>query len=63
MSSRPERCPDCGSSEVQSVNLKEVLVKLAERQSLEVEIVRHSDVLMELGGVGCLLRYATAEPS
>ena len=63
MSSLPERCPECGSSEVHSVNLKEVLVKLAERQSLEVEIVRHSDVLVELGGVGCLLRYATAEPS
>jgi len=57
--SRPERCPECDSSEVQSTNLKEVMVKLAERHSLEVELVQHSDVLMELGGVGCLLRYAT----
>ena len=58
-SSQPEHCPECNSSELQSANLKEVMVKLAERQSLEVEIVRNSDVLMELGGVGCLLRYAT----
>lgn len=59
--SSPERCSGCGSSELQSANLKEVMVKLAEWQSLEVEIVAHSDVLMELGGVGCLVRYATPE--
>ena len=46
---------------MQSTNLKEVMVKLAERQSLEVELVQNSDVLMDLGGVGCLLRYATPE--
>ncbi len=61
--SRPQRCPDCGSSELQSANLKEVMVKLAERQSLKVELVQRSDVLMKLGGVGCLLRYATPEPT
>ena len=60
--SSPERCPECESSELQSANLKEVMVKLAERQSLEVEIVQDSDVLMALGGVGCLLRYAATEP-
>ena len=38
-----------------------MLIKLAERQSVEVEIVQHSEVLMNLGGVGCLLRYATPE--
>lgn len=55
--SPPKRCPECDSREVQATNLKEVMVKLAERQSLEVEFVQHSDVLMELGGVGCLLRW------
>jgi len=59
--SPPERCPECDSCEVQSTNLKEVMVKLAERQSLEVEFVRQSEVLMDLGGVGCLLRYATPD--
>lgn len=58
-SSPPERCEECNSSELKSANLREMMVKLAERQSVEVEIVEHSDVLMELGGVGCLLRYAT----
>lgn len=62
-SAPPERCPECDSSEFQSADLKEVMVQLAERQSLEVEFVQRSDVLMGLGGVGCLLRYATAEPS
>ncbi len=57
--SAPAHCPDCDSSELQSANLREVMIKLAERQSLEVELVQHSDVLMELGGVGCLLRYST----
>jgi hypothetical protein len=26
-----------------------------------VEIVRNSDVMLEVGGVGCLLRYLTSE--
>ncbi len=59
----PERCGDCESNELQPVNIKEVMVKLAEQQSLEVELVEHSDLLMDLGGVGCLLRYATPERS
>ena len=61
--SPPDRCPDCDSTELQSANLRELMVKLAEWQSIEVEVVEHSDVLMDLGGVGCLLRYVTPEPS
>ncbi len=56
-----DRCSECGSTELRTVNFKEALISLAERQSVEVEIVQHSDVLMDLGGVGCLLRYATDE--
>jgi peptide subunit release factor 1 (eRF1) len=55
--SPPGRCAECGSSDLQSANLKEMMVKLAERQSIEIELVQDSDVLMELGGVGCLLRW------
>jgi hypothetical protein len=33
------------------------LVRLAEQQDVGVEIVEYNDVLMSLGGVGCLLRY------
>ena len=61
-SAPPELCAICGATEMKAENLKEAMVRLAEWQSLEVEIVQHSDVLMALGGVGCLLRYAT-EPS
>lgn len=58
----PVHCPDCASEELRSVNAKEAIAKLAERQSLEVEFVEHSDALMALGGVGCLLRYPAADP-
>ena len=61
-----EDCPECTSGELRPADLKEVMITLAERQSLEIEIVSHSEVLMDLGGVGCLLRYAmrigTARP-
>ena len=40
---------------------KEELVRLAERQNCEVELVNESDMLMQLGGVGCLLRYQMQE--
>ena len=60
---RPERCPECHAEELRAADLKEVMVKLAERQVLEVEVVEHSDALMQLGGIGCLLRYATPEPT
>ena len=56
-----ERCPDCGSADIRRVNVKEELVRLAEELSAEVEFVSHSDTLMELGGVGCMLRYVTSE--
>ncbi len=40
---------------------KEVIVKLAEQQDCNIELVSQSDVLMRLGGVGCLLRYQMPE--
>ncbi len=53
----PAACPQCGERQTRAADLKEQMVKLAERNACNVEIVRHSDPLMELGGVGCLLRY------
>ncbi len=41
---------------------KEELVRLAAQQDCEVELVKQSDMLMQLGGVGCLLRYRLPEP-
>jgi len=46
---------------MQDVRLKEELVRLAEQNQCQIEIVNHSDILMEFGGVGCLLRYLTLE--
>jgi peptide subunit release factor 1 (eRF1) len=56
--SPPERCPGCDSSNLQSDDVKAIMVRLADEQSVEVEIVDDSDLLRRLGGVGCLLRYA-----
>lgn len=60
---RPSTCLRCGSTVLRPVNVKEAIVKQAERTGAEVEIVEHADVLMALGGVGCLLRYLTPEQS
>lgn len=57
VSQRPPACPECMEFQLQEIDLKEELVRLAERNGVEVEIVDHSDLLMELGGVACLLRY------
>jgi peptide subunit release factor 1 (eRF1) len=53
----PPACPECGATPFERCDLKEELVRLAERSAAEVEIVNHSDDLMRLGGVGCLLRF------
>ncbi len=60
---RPSTCLRCGSKDLRPVNVKEAIVKHAERTGAEVEIVQHADLLMALGGVGCLLRYLTPEQS
>lgn len=43
------------------MNLKDEMIRAAERTGLTVEIVLDSDVLLEVSGVGCLLRYLTLE--
>lgn len=54
-------CPACGERSVGAANFKEVLVRLAEQSGCGVEIVRDDDVLLDIGGVGGLLRYLTPE--
>jgi len=51
-------CPECGKSAVRPMDIKEELLRLAGQQERLVEVVEHSDALMSLGGVGCLLRTA-----
>lgn len=59
---RPAICPDCGGVKTRELDLKEELVRLAELAGCDVEIVHDSDILMQLGGVGCLLRFRIPAP-
>ncbi len=56
----PEPCPLCGQA-VESVDLREHLVRLAERTGCGFERVSHHDQLSMLGGVGCTLRYPRSD--
>ncbi len=58
---KAENCPKCGASELWRFDVKEKMVRLAEREGCTVEVVEHSDKLRLLGGVGCLLRYRLPE--
>ncbi|MFT6367246.1 MAG: hypothetical protein ACJAUG_003261 [Halioglobus sp.] len=49
-------CPQCGEPAVRPLNVREALLRLAGQLERPVEVVEHSEVLMSLGGVGCLLR-------
>jgi hypothetical protein len=57
----PKGCPQCGERAVAPLNLKEHMTSSAERLGSTVEVVRNSDVMVEVGGVGCLLRYLMPE--
>ncbi len=50
-------CSGCGASLTRSLDLKEEMVRLAQRSGCHVEVVTHSDLLMQFGGVGALLRF------
>lgn len=49
-------CTDCGSHASRPVDIREAILRLASQLGRPVEVVDHSDALMSLGGVGCLLR-------
>ena len=57
----PDRCPRCGDSAFLPLDAREEIVRIAEQGQCKVEIVTHSDVLMQLGGIGCLLRFLKPE--
>ncbi len=54
---RPNLCPACKVGFLREFDIREEMVRLAERAECGIEVVEHSDVLMNLGGVGCLLRF------
>ena len=53
----PVSCPDCGARVFREFDIKEQIVRKAEEFGCLVEVVRQSDELDQLGGIGCLLRY------
>ena len=55
---RPNTCPRCRNHRLREFDVKGELVRLAEQRLVAVEVVEHSDALMSLGGIGCLLRYS-----
>jgi hypothetical protein len=50
-------CAKCGNRSLRVFDVKEEMVRLAERFGGGVEVVEHSDRLLQLGGAACLLRY------
>jgi peptide subunit release factor 1 (eRF1) len=54
-------CLECLSTELRELNVKEEMVRMAERTGSRVEVVNHNDPLMRLGGIGCLLRFRGTE--
>lgn len=49
-------CPQCGALAARPLDIREAMLRLAGQLECTVEVVEHSDALMALGGVGCLLR-------
>jgi peptide subunit release factor 1 (eRF1) len=53
----PKACGMCGSPKTSKIKLKQELILLAEQMSTNIEILRDSDELYEVNGIGCLLRF------
>ena len=54
---KPNRCSRCGADRLKEFDIRGELVRRAEQQQVGIEVVEHNDILMSLGGAGCLLRY------
>ena len=51
-------CQVCGNNEGRKFDIKEEMVRLAAQNKCKLEILADNHLLCQLGGVGCLLRYA-----
>lgn len=60
-SAQPDACPMCGNRSLRTFDVRSELVRLAGKLGCGIEVVEHSDALMSLGGVGCLLRFLAPE--
>jgi hypothetical protein len=52
---RPNRCRACGSRSLVDLEVREAMLRLAERRGILVELVRDSAALRRIGDVGCVL--------
>jgi rubrerythrin/Trp operon repressor len=55
---QPDACLSCRSRRFREFDVRGELARIAEQRRVPVEVVEHSDALVTLGGVGCLLRYS-----
>ena len=60
-SAQPDACPACGNRTVRTFDVRSEMVRLAGKLGCGIEVVEHSDALLSLGGVGCLLRFLAPE--
>jgi rubrerythrin len=60
-SPQPDACPECRNRHLRQFETRGELVRLAGQVGCGVEVVEHSDALVNLGGVGCLLRFLAPE--
>ncbi|TWU20952.1 peptide chain release factor 1 [Novipirellula galeiformis] len=59
---RPDTsCPECDARALHDFDIKEAIVRMAERHGCIVEVVNESEPLQRLGGIGCLLRYRLSD--
>jgi hypothetical protein len=57
---KPTQCRQCEAGEFRSFDVREEMVRLAERNRCAIEVVEEGNSLMLHGGVGCLLQYRLA---
>lgn len=57
----PANCPECGGDDFEETDLREEMIRLAEKNGCRIEIVNESDRLMQFQGVGALLRFYAPE--
>lgn len=56
----PNSCPKCSNGKFRELDIRGKMVRLAEQQKVRIGVVEHNETLMNMGGVGCLLRYLSA---
>jgi rubrerythrin len=54
---QPNTCPKCEAVELRRFDIRGEMVRIAEQQENGIEVAENNDALMNLGGVGCSLRY------